>query len=256
MAVFVPQDVAVFCDVEYTPEELVFNSYCSETQVQYDEFVQDFGKETLVTRRWILTGNCGKVETYTQRITYYAVEREVEIVLPAKTLCDNINGASAKVQGLGNFEYSWEIAQGDAVIIGASNQRNVKFSMGWSPFVLRLTVKDAFGCVTVEELVVQCQYEVEIRGEQMAETLEHVNLYPNPVVQHFTLDWVAAAEEALEYQVISQEGKVLLKGAFFQGLGHNRQDFQVQALAAGVYHLRLINGSQEVLLTKAFVKID
>ena len=256
MAVFVPQDVEVFCANDYTPEELLYNSYCSETTLQYDESIEDFGPQRVLTRRWILTGNCGKVETYTQRITYYEVEREVQIVLPQNTLCDNLNGASAKVQGLGNFVYLWEIAQGDAVIVGPSDQRSVKFSMGWSPFVLRLTVKDAFGCVTVEEIEVRCQYEVEIRGEETAASLINVNLYPNPVIQRFTLDWTASTEASLEYQILNQEGKILAKGGLHQNAGDNRREFSVQALGAGVYYLILTNAQQEAVLTRMFLKTN
>ncbi len=256
MAVFVPQDVEVFCANEYTPEDLIFNSYCSETTLDYAETSQSFGNQTVLTRLWTLTGNCGKVETYTQRITYYEVEREVEIVLPQNTLCDNINGASAKVQGLGNFVYLWEVVQGDAVIVGAPNQSSIKFSMGWSPFVLRLTVKDAFGCVTVEEIEVRCQYEVEIRGEETAASVENVNLYPNPVIQRFTLEWTASSEEFLEYQILSQEGKILLKGGLHQSIGDNRREFSVQALGAGVFYLRFTNAQQEVVLTRIFIKTN
>jgi large repetitive protein len=255
MATFVPQDAEVFCNDSYVPEELEFVSYCDQTTVTYSETEEDYGNSTVVVRSWVLQGNCGQVETYTQRITYYNDSREVKILVNNTVNCNDINFALVSIQGQGNFQIRWEIVRGDAIINGPNDRSRVAFFMGWAPFTLRVTVMDEFGCVSTDEIEVRCTFEVDIRSEENPASLATLELYPNPTSAILNVEWRSEVEEMLTYHVIDRTGRIVRTGRMAQLAGNNLQQIEVYDLPSGVYFLQMV-GEQQTVVMKTFVKIN
>ena len=66
-----------------------------------------------------------------------------------------------------------------------------------------------------------------------------VNIYPNPVSNILSIDFVSEDAKAVSYQLTDMSGKVLVEGNFAPGLGLSNYNLNISDFTTGVYILRL-----------------
>jgi hypothetical protein len=82
-----------------------------------------------------------------------------------------------------------------------------------------------------------------------------VSVYPNPTANDLTLNINIEEDMQAKVNVLDMDGKVIRSFAFDLLEGKNIQTLDVNDLPAGTYMLQTINGSNEVLDLRRFVKI-
>jgi Secretion system C-terminal sorting domain/Bacterial Ig-like domain (group 2) len=82
-----------------------------------------------------------------------------------------------------------------------------------------------------------------------------VSVYPNPTANDLTLNINIEEDMQANVNVLDMDGKVIRSFAFDLLEGKNVQTLDVNDLPAGTYMLQTINGSNEVLDLRRFVKI-
>lgn len=80
------------------------------------------------------------------------------------------------------------------------------------------------------------------------------NLYPNPFIDRFTVDFYLENEEDLQFRILDLKGAEVVHLGTARGTkGANRFSFSMEPLTRGMYFLKIVSGDKE-LVTKQIVK--
>ncbi|MFA7327807.1 MAG: T9SS type A sorting domain-containing protein, partial [Candidatus Kapaibacterium sp.] len=84
--------------------------------------------------------------------------------------------------------------------------------------------------------------EVDITAQSSVEDMSfgaEVNIYPNPVSNILSIDFVSENAKPVSYQLTDMSGKVMIEGNFAPGIGLSNYNLNISDFTTGVYILRL-----------------
>ncbi len=84
--------------------------------------------------------------------------------------------------------------------------------------------------------------------------LQLTHVYPNPSRESLYINTASPTKMELQLLVIDLGGRVVCKKQVSAEIGNNGFDIQVAHLASGIYILKVLNSSQQVVATEKFIK--
>lgn len=153
-----------------------------------------------------------------------------------------------------NLNFSWDFGDGSPLASGAYPSHQYASTGSYN---VCLTVSDFFGCSDTycDSLTVDSAGNIVYRGASAGFTLNILSpaqlatgigntelnsisrIYPVPVTDRLFMEWTEDASETLSYQVISVDGREMMKGS----VNRNANGIVTAQLAPGLYLLRIIN---------------
>jgi large repetitive protein len=236
----------------------------STAVVTYTESIENGPNpgEYLVTRTWLVTDAVGNTSVTVQKIKWIPDSFvECDIILPDSVEC-NSHGViitSDVTGGFPPYTYDWEIIGDECFIQGGQNTPEIIIYVGWGDVYIRLTVTDAFGCVTVCEDTLECDASnpgfavyghnfnsqennsvPSLRLDTRKDFINSPQIWPNPTTGEVNLNFGSSSEYSMKLSVIDLTGKVLMQEDIDVLSGINNHIINARDLPAGIYKLQLL----------------
>jgi hypothetical protein len=159
------------------------------------------------------------------------------------------------VQG---FSFNWTVNDGVEIISGQGTDE-IEIDCSNVPLTIKSTkvslyIKNSCG---VASLPITRTFTLEPIAAKTAATLtiEATEVYPNPVVDDFTIDVTASKVGTLDIAIYSLEGIQVADSKTFElKEGANTITQNVTNLAKGIYIVQLLNSSNNEVITKKLIK--
>jgi hypothetical protein len=263
-----PADTTIVCVELPSAPDMGVDSSAGETVV-FTEVINpgENPNEFIVTRTWLATDLCGNTSEVTQHILWIPETLlECEILLPGTVFCNShdVRIESIVTGSYGPYTYEWEVIGDKCFIQGGQGTPNITIYTGWEDTKVILTVTDAFGCVSMCMITIDCEprnnaissetydaHTLRTRTDRLGpladlrmslksgETLSQLISWPNPTSGDITLRFEAAMDQQVEFSLINSLGQKVLQQQIRALKGANTSQVNLGHLVPGRYLIQL-----------------
>jgi len=272
---FVPADVTVHCE-ELAPLPVQYPELgCGFTGLEYSSSnsgVDQNGNYTEI-RTWTYTNVCNEQKSDVQIINHSNTsDLGCTILEIPEVICGSFDNEVTVVVtgGEGPYTYEWEVINGSCHIVSGQNTPTIIISISFKTLQLKVTVRDANGCVTECYLEVECTLEVPnesivtdidsykteqavINKAKHAISATDFTMRPNPTSDMVYVEFQSTEAKVVQVRVTDQLGNMMIQKRISCVPGNNTELLQTDKLPSGVYNVTITD--KEHIATKKLVKI-
>jgi hypothetical protein len=171
------------------------------------------------------------------------------------TTCANVTFSVADMVGASS--YTWTMANGASIVSGqGTNTVVVSFaSVTVASTLLRVKAISNCGVAGVDKYITLTNAACATAADNNTARVTNVTeVYPNPVVDNFTLEMEASKATAAQMQVFTFEGNLLLTKQINLAEGTNQVSESVSELKKGLYIVKITNEATNEVVVKKMIK--
>ncbi|MBK8602233.1 MAG: hypothetical protein IPN87_03715 [Saprospiraceae bacterium] len=230
---FVPADVTVHCE-ELAPLPVQYPELgCGFTGLEYSSSnsgVDQNGNYTEI-RTWTYTNVCNEQKSDVQIINHSNTsDLGCTILEIPEVICGSFDNEVTVVVtgGEGPYTYEWEVINGSCHIVSGQNTPTIIISISFKTLQLKVTVRDANGCVTECYLEVECTLEVPnesivtdidsykteqavINKAKHAISATDFTMRPNPTSDMVYVEFQSTEAKIVQVRVTDQLGNMVIQ---------------------------------------------
>jgi len=152
-----------------------------------------------------------------------------------------LNG-SASSGSISNYQWTEISGPSNANLISANSSITLAEPLLLGQYLFQLTVKDSQGNSSTAKVSVTVTVDPKLPPGLL--------VFPNPAVDHLTLQINNDSAENLIINVFDMAGRHVIRQEVFKAEGPLTQQINTSALASGIYALQLIAGGRLVAILK------
>ena len=171
------------------------------------------------------------------------------------TTCANVTFSVADMVGASS--YTWTMANGAVIVSGQStNTVVVSFaSVTVASTLLRVKAISNCGVAGADKYITLTNAACAVANNDTTTKISNVSeVYPNPVVDTFTLEMESSKVAAAQMQVFTFEGNLLLSKQINLAEGTNTVSESVSELKKGLYIVKITNEATNDVVVKKMIK--
>jgi len=171
------------------------------------------------------------------------------------TTCANVTFSVADMVGASS--YTWTMANGAVIVSGqGTNTVVVSFAAVTVPStLLRVKAISNCGVAGVDKYIALTNVACAVGNNTNTAKISNVSeVYPNPVVDAFTLEMQSSKATAAQMQVYTFEGNLLLSKQINLAEGENTVSESVAELKKGLYIVKITNEATNEIVVKKMIK--
>jgi hypothetical protein len=171
------------------------------------------------------------------------------------TTCANVTFSVADMVGASS--YTWTMANGAVIVSGqGTNTVVVSFAAVTVPStLLRVKAISNCGVAGVDKYIALTNVACAVGNNTNTAKISNVSeVYPNPVVDAFTLEMQSSKATAAQMQVYTFEGNLLLSKQINLAEGENTVSESVAELKKGLYIVKITNEATNEVVVKKMIK--
>jgi hypothetical protein len=171
------------------------------------------------------------------------------------TTCANVTFSVADMVGASS--YTWTMANGAVIVSGqGTNTVEVSFaSVTVASTLLRVKAISNCGVAGADKYITLTNAACAVANNDTTTKISNVSeVYPNPVVDTFTLEMESSKVAAAQMQVFTFEGNLLLSKQINLAEGTNTVSESVSELKKGLYIVKITNEATNDVVVKKMIK--